>query len=418
MALTVVAESDNEEFGAVEDALDLQREEFGAAGAEGGRGVVALLVDERVDVAAQGTVGDADEPPGLHQPHAWRGVGGGEQAREHLFGNGCPRCELAHVAAFRDRAVHGAAFGVAERPVGHVASLGGSIDRVSEAIRESRDSTRDNVLISPADLRELLAAGTPVTVLDVRWQLAKRDGTDDYEAGHLPGAVYVSLEDELSDHGVEGRGRHPLPCGAAVQRAARRWGVRTGVPVVVYDDWNRAGSSRAWWVLTAAGIPGVRILDGGLAAWVSSGGAIETGSTAMGSGDSGDSGDIVVGFEDLYRGALPAVTADEAAAARLLDARAPERFRGEVEPVDPVAGHVPGARNVPSTSLLDAEGAFLGERELREAAGDATAVYCGSGVTASVVVAALASAGTSLALFPGSWSQWCTDAGRPVATGE
>ncbi|MCV7367771.1 sulfurtransferase [Mycolicibacterium duvalii] len=267
----------------------------------------------------------------------------------------------------------------------------------------------EHVFISADEVARRLDAGEPLTLLDVRWTLAEPDGTQAYQRGHLPGAVYVSLEDELSDHAVTGRGRHPLPTGAAVQAAARRWGVRQGVPLVVYDDWNRAGSARAWWVLTAAGIPQVRILDGGLRAWS---GELQTGTVDP------DPGDVVVTHDDLYAGALRTVTADAAAGADvLLDARAPERYRGEVEPVDPVAGHIPGARNLPSTALL-ADGALLPEQELREALGETgedVAVYCGSGVTASLVVAALASLGVDAALFPGSWSQWSSDPTRPVA---
>ncbi|KRE25730.1 thiosulfate sulfurtransferase [Mycobacterium sp. Soil538] len=259
----------------------------------------------------------------------------------------------------------------------------------------------------------MLERGEPVALLDVRWSLPEPDGSAAYERGHLPGAVYVSLDDELSDHSVTGRGRHPLPSGSAVQAAARRWGVRTGVPVVVYDDWNRAGSARAWWVLTAAGIPDVRILDGGLAAWT---GKMHSGAVVP------EPGDVTVAFDDLYAGALKAVTADEAAdAPMLIDARAPERFRGDTEPVDPVAGHIPGARNVPSTSLLRGDGTLLAHDDLTrvcDGAGPAAAVYCGSGVTASVVVAALASVGVDAALFPGSWSQWSAESARPVALGE
>ena len=140
-----------------------------------------------------------------------------------------------------------------------------------------------------------MAAGEPLTILDVRWQLAEPDGRAAYEQGHVPGAVYVSLEDELSDHSVSGRGRHPLPSGRSVEAAARRWGVREGVPVVVYDDWNRAGSARAWWVLTAAGIPDVRILDGGLGAWT---GPLETGTVTA-----APPGDVTVAHDDLYAGA-------------------------------------------------------------------------------------------------------------------
>ncbi|MEO3760995.1 sulfurtransferase [Mycobacterium sp. B14F4] len=277
-------------------------------------------------------------------------------------------------------------------------------------------TARDDVLITAPHLARLLDGGEPVTLLDVRWQLTEPDGRPAYERGHLPGAVYVSLEDELSDHGVTGRGRHPLPSGAALQDAARRWGVRDGVPVVAYDDWNRAGSARAWWVLTAAGIPGVRILDGGLAAWTAAGGAVETGPAVP------DPGDVTVRHDDLYAGALPTVGADEVlGAGTLLDARAPERFRGDVEPVDPVAGHIPGAVNVPSTSLLAGDGTMLADADLRRlfsergATGPSVAVYCGSGVTAAVTVAGLAAAGVDAALFPGSWSQWCSDPTRPVA---
>ncbi|MEW5812462.1 MAG: sulfurtransferase [Actinomycetota bacterium] len=273
--------------------------------------------------------------------------------------------------------------------------------------------SRAEVFISADELAGMLERAEPVTLLDVRWSLPEPDGTEAYRRGHLPGAVYVSLDDDLSDHSVTGRGRHPLPSGAAVQAVARRWGVRTGVPVVVYDDWNRAGSARAWWVLTAAGIPDVRILDGGLSAWT---GELRSGTEVA------EPGDVTVPYDDLYRGARPAVTADEAAAAAvLIDARAPERFRGDSEPVDPVAGHIPGARNVPSTALLTGDGTLLPSDDLTErfgSVGSHPAVYCGSGVTASVVIAALASVGVDAALFPGSWSQWSGESARPVALGE
>ena len=128
-------------------------------------------------------------------------------------------------------------------------------------------NARDRVLITAGELAALVDSGRPITILDVRWSLAQPDGRAAYLDGHIPGAVYVSLDDELSDHTVNGRGRHPLPSGRDLQAAARRWGIRDDVPVVVYDDWGRAGSARAWWVLTAAGLQTVRILDGGLPAW-------------------------------------------------------------------------------------------------------------------------------------------------------
>lgn len=277
-------------------------------------------------------------------------------------------------------------------------------------------------LVSPAELAGLLDSGAKVRVLDVRWALAEPDGRAAFEAGHIPGAVYVDLETELSDHSVPGRGRHPLPSGDALEAALRSWGVDAGDTVVVYDDWNRAGSSRAWWVLRAAGLDDVRILDGGLAGWRAAGFAEESGSA------SALAGSITVEHRDLEAGALPSLTAEQAAqiAAEgvLLDARAPERFRGEVEPVDPVAGHIPGAANLPSTALLNADGTFLAPDELRAAfaasgisEAGATGTYCGSGVTASVVVAAAAITGVDLALFPGSWSQWCSNPENPVETG-
>lgn len=280
-------------------------------------------------------------------------------------------------------------------------------------------SARADVLITAEALVDRLAADEPVTVLDVRWALSEPDGLDEYLLGHVPGAVYVSLDDDLTDHEMPGRGRHPLPSGSALQAAARRWGVRDGVPVVVYDDWNRAGSARAWWVMSAAGVPEVRILDGGWSAWKAAGGAVEKGPVAA------VPGDVTIVHEDLYRGALPTLTADEVGRSVLLDARAPERFRGEVEPVDPVAGHIPGARNLPSTVLLAGDETFatataveqlLGERGIES--GESFGVYCGSGITAAVVVAAVTAAGRDAALFPGSWSQWSADPDRPVARGE
>lgn len=279
---------------------------------------------------------------------------------------------------------------------------------------------RSDILITATELADLKASGQPVSVLDVRWELAEPNGREAHSRGHVPGAVYVSLDEELADHSVTGRGRHPLPSGAALQESARCWGLRDGVPVVVYDDWNRAGSARAWWVLTAAGMPEVRILDGGLSAWTRSGGGLETGPVTA------QPGDVTVRFPDLYRGALPTLSADAVAEFRgvLLDARAPERFRGETEPVDPVAGHIPGARNAPSTAALAADGTFLPEAQLtqffgeRGAAAGELGVYCGSGVTAAVTIAALRAAGIEAALFPGSWSQWSSEPARPVATGD
>jgi thiosulfate/3-mercaptopyruvate sulfurtransferase len=276
---------------------------------------------------------------------------------------------------------------------------------------------RDAVLISAERLMN--AESQAPAILDVRWRLDQPDGRVPYLAGHIPGAVYVSLEDELSDHTRPGLGRHPLPTGAALESAARRWGLRRHQPVVVYDDWNRAGSARAWWVLTAAGFDDVRILDGGLAAWTAAGGELQSGPVSP------PAGDVTVVYEDLYAGGRPVRSADEiagGAVTMVLDARAPERFRGEVEPVDPVAGHIPGARNLPSMAVLGPDGRFLPDDRLAALAdesgvGPSVGVYCGSGVTASVVLAALNAIGLDGALFPGSWSQWSGE-DRPVERGD
>jgi thiosulfate/3-mercaptopyruvate sulfurtransferase len=279
---------------------------------------------------------------------------------------------------------------------------------------------RTHVLITAAELADLIHANRPVTILDVRWRLDEPDGRATYLQGHVPGGVYVSLEDELSDHTVSGRGRHPLPSGHSVEVSARRWGVRTGVPTVVYDDWNRAGSARAWWVLTAAGLSDVRILDGGLSAWRSAGGSLASGPVTP------PPGNATVLHDDLYAGALPTLTAQQACAADLtvLDARSPERFRGDVEPVDPVAGHIPGAQNLPSGTVLADDGTFRADGELSRLLsehgierGNRIGAYCGSGVTATITLAALTALGYPAALYPGSWSEWSSDPSRAVARG-
>lgn len=282
------------------------------------------------------------------------------------------------------------------------------------------DARRARVFVGPAELAGILESGKPVTVLDVRWALGRSDGREAYQGGHIPGAVFVDLETELAGPASPAAGRHPLPSLESLQDSARSWGVRPGVPVVVYDGVGGQSAARAWWLLRWAGLEDVRILDGGVDAWTARGGELE-------------SGDVVVPESQvaLSPGHLPVLDADAAAALAsdglLLDARAAERFRGEVEPVDPQAGHVPGARSVPTAQALGPDGRLRPARELvtmfTEAGVDpsgtetAVGVYCGSGVTASHEVAVLASLGIDAALYPGSWSQWSNDPDRPVATG-
>ena len=265
--------------------------------------------------------------------------------------------------------------------------------------------------------RELLSRPADV-LLDVRWALGDDRGRERYRAGHLPGAVFVDLPGELSAEPSPAAGRHPLPSLQSLQSAARRWGISAGSRVVVYDDTGGLAAARGWWLLRWGGMDAVTLLDGGLAAWTAAGGLLETGDVLPAPGD-----------VELAGGGMPVLDADAAAALPtaggvLLDARAGERFRGEVEPVDPRAGHVPGALSAPTTGNLDAEGRFLAAAVLSERfarlgvrPGTTVGVYCGSGVTAAHEVAALAVAGVDAALWPGSWSQWSADPARPVATG-
>jgi len=275
-----------------------------------------------------------------------------------------------------------------------------------------------DVIVSAADLARALDGPRPPRLLDVRWSLGGPPGVEGYRAGHLPGAVFVDLDAELAAPPSAAAGRHPLPDPADLQAAARRWGLRAGEPVVVYDDAGGMSASRAWWLLRWGGVQDVRILDGGLGAWTAAGGALETAEPAVPAGD-----------VTLTGGHLPVLDADGAARwateGVLLDARAAERYRGEVEPVDPRAGHIPGAVSAPTADNLDADGRFLPADDLtaRFAAlgvpeGGEVAVYCGSGVTAAHQAAALVMAGRTPVLYAGSWSQWSSDPDRPVATGE
>ncbi|MGY1715480.1 sulfurtransferase [Geodermatophilus sp. SYSU D01106] len=269
-----------------------------------------------------------------------------------------------------------------------------------------------SVLVRAADL---LAGPRPV-LLDVRWALGDPHGRERYRAGHLPGAVFADLDTELAAPASAAQGRHPLPAVADLQAAARRWGIRSGSAVVAYDATGGLAAARAWWLLRWGGLADVRLLDGGLDAWGAAGGELETGDVVP------EPGDVV-----LTGGGMPTLTADEAAALPasggvLLDARAPERYRGEVEPVDPRAGHVPGAVSAPTAANLAPDGTFRADLAGRFAAlgvrpGTRVGVYCGSGVTAAHEVAALAEAGIEAALWPGSWSQWSADPDRPAATG-
>ncbi|MFC9248285.1 sulfurtransferase [Streptomyces sp. NPDC057136] len=269
-------------------------------------------------------------------------------------------------------------------------------------------------IITASECASESAGPRPPVLLDVRWQLGGPHGRPDYEAGHLPGAVFVDLDAELAGPAGKG-GRHPLPDPEEFGAVMRRAGVSRDTPVVAYDGGQGWAAARTWWLLRWTGHPDVRVLDGGLAAWT---GELSTGKPAPAEGD--------------FRpepGALPLLDADAAAAlARsglLLDARAAERYRGDVEPIDRVGGHIPGAVSAPTTENVGKDGRFLAAELLADrfsglgADGDAGAVgvYCGSGVSGAHEVLALELAGYRAALYAGSWSEWSSDASRPVATG-
>jgi thiosulfate/3-mercaptopyruvate sulfurtransferase len=275
---------------------------------------------------------------------------------------------------------------------------------------------RDAVLVSVDALAAELAQDPPPVLLDVRWRLGGPPGIDSYRQGHLPGAVFADLDRDLA--GPPGpAGRHPLPEPAVFQAAMRAAGVSRDRPVVVYDDGDAMSAARGWWTLRFFGHPDVRVLDGGYRAWAGAGLPVTTAGPAPVRGDfTADPGQMPV----LDAAGARAV----ARTGRLLDARAGERYRGETEPVDPVAGHIPGAVSATATGNVNPDGTFRDPAELAArftglgaVPGTPVGTYCGSGVTAAHEILALTLAGIPAALYVGSWSNWVTDPARPVATG-
>ncbi len=271
------------------------------------------------------------------------------------------------------------------------------------------------VTTTAAELSAALAQHDRPVVLDVRWQLGDDQGRQRYLDGHIPGALYVDLDGDLAGRPSPAAGRHPLPELGDLQAAARRWGIHTDSRVVVYDDNGGQAAARAWWLLRWAGVRDVVLLDGALGAWRAAGLPLQAGPDDV----------PPPGTVPLSPGHLPTVDIDQVTETELLvDARAAERYRGEVEPIDPRAGHIPGAVSAPTAGNLTADGHFRSPDELRHryaalgvADGTDVAVYCGSGVTAAHDIAALAIAGFDAALYPGSWSQWSAHPERPAATG-
>jgi thiosulfate/3-mercaptopyruvate sulfurtransferase len=272
-----------------------------------------------------------------------------------------------------------------------------------------------NPLVDVATLQEMLASPRPPVVCDVRWALATGGDPDSYLSGHIPGAHFVHMEQDLSS--TPGKnGRHPLPAPDTFAAAMRRVGVDADSVVVFYDDGPGMSAARAWWLLRYFGHADAYVLDGGLPAWKEAGFPISTDVTT-----------VAPGSFVVAPSRVDTVDASEVLAAAengvLLDARDLERYQGLVEPVDPVAGHIPGAVSAPTKENIGPDGRFLSPDALKArfaavgvTSDEAVTVYCGSGVTAAHEILALAAAGYSAALYPGSWSHWITDESRPVAT--
>ncbi|WP_136255409.1 sulfurtransferase [Onishia niordana] len=275
-------------------------------------------------------------------------------------------------------------------------------------------------LIDSVSLSTVMMSSQPPLLLDCRARLdAASAGRALWRDGHLPGSQHLALEHDLSAPAGEG-GRHPLPSHEAFRAVIRRLGITPDVPVVVYDDMGgQLAAARAWWMLACwAGHPSVRVLDGGLAAWQANRGLLEEGETPAPAPS-----DWQPSFDDSVLVSATGITPGHSA---LVDARALARFRGEVEPIDPVAGHIPGAECRPSADNLDADGQFKSAAQLAAElpkvdarAADGLIAYCGSGVSACHDILAYAIAGRTLPrLYAGSWSDWIRDPDRPIANGD
>ncbi|MFT3768031.1 MAG: sulfurtransferase [Minicystis sp.] len=260
-------------------------------------------------------------------------------------------------------------------------------------------------------------------VVDLRWYLAGKRGADEYARGHIPGAIFLDLDRDLAAPKGSGPGRHPLPSIDDFARVLARAGVTRDTTVVAYDDAGGSVAARLWWMLRWVGHPGGRVLDGGLAAWTAAGHPLSTDAPVITPAPPLDlhagAGLRAIGKLDVQR-----LAADPRAL--VLDARAPERFEGRVEPIDARPGHIPGARSAPFAQNLIAPGGALKPaadlaahyRALGAFDADTVACYCGSGVTACHDILALAIAGRDdVLLYEGSWSDWAADPSLPAATG-
>jgi len=278
-----------------------------------------------------------------------------------------------------------------------------------------RDDRAMPHLITPSELQSARESGRPVRLLDVRWRLDAPEGRPEYVEGHLPAAVYVDLERELARPGYPEEGRYPLPTIDDLERSIRRWGISDGDLVVAYDDNHSVAAARVWWLLRRRGVD-IRVLDGGIRAWARSGYVLERGDHAPAPG-SGSLRDADLGI----------ATIDDAARAHvdgyLVDVRAPEHYRGLAGTLDPVAGHIPGALNIPVVTHIARDGALTSPDEIRASLAARgvdprlpITLYCGAGISSAHTALALTQIGVEAAIFTGSWSQWARS-NRSVAVG-
>lgn len=270
-------------------------------------------------------------------------------------------------------------------------------------------------------------ANNPTVIIDCRHDLMDaRAGKNAYDAGHIAGAVFANLDTDLSgakyDEDGVFLGRHPLPKTTDLLAALRRFGINDDTQVVAYDAHGGMFAARLWWLLRSIGHAQVAVLDGGIAAWIAAGQSLQTeaASNAAGNIDVKNSLTKQVNVQTV----LQNLQAETGIQLQVIDARAADRYRGENETMDPVGGHIPGAKNRFFKDNLQADGRFKAADQLRQdwesliSDPSMAVMQCGSGVTACHNLLALEVAGLSgAALYPGSWSEWCSDASRPVATG-
>jgi thiosulfate/3-mercaptopyruvate sulfurtransferase len=274
-----------------------------------------------------------------------------------------------------------------------------------------------NPLIDVAQLAEKMANGAKMAIVDCRFDLMNPGaGQQAYLAAHIPGAQYAHLEKDLSARDKSSGGRHPIPPASEFTALLARYGVDSDTLLVCYDAGDLSTAARLWWMARYYSLANVVVLNGGFAAWTAAGQAVEATAAVAANGNFVASANpaLRVDFEGLCSGQPPLL---------LVDSRDPPRYSGEVEPIDPQAGHIPGAINMPwraslgSDSLLQSAQAQRLRWQTLFNGHSAPVLYCGSGVTACVNLLALEVAGLQGArLYPGSWSDWCQQGG-PVATG-